>query len=654
MGFLLFLGSVGTTVPDAAAAPGDNRICQIEGPSDVQLGERALYAFRVQDNAEDIFDLVGIQDTFGAEINGRGGLGYITRVTGEQEYFDWLVGSDFHPTSSLQVGSIDVENPNNLIQTDYSDANSINPLALNILELLYISYGYEIEGNPCGTSIIEVSEACIEQDFCSVWDNSETDEQEAWAEAIESATASGVISCQELMDIGAEAFLDAGGSQNELDGENLDVDPDLEGGINGYWLAVCSFTVPGIVGPILDDVGLIEVTCTQVGEYKLSIFDNGIPDLEPFEDLSGGDADSILITCHGPVEAATMNALPTPIEIVPSLGSVSHALVTVEVEDSEGEPVDGAHVVFTTDRCAIESSQVDTENEFDEVEALFKNYNRLAPSTALDIEESDAALIGPDSSSRQQEEIDTVNGIAATVLHCDPIHAPGVTPGPAKIIAVIERPGEDYILVVVIQVVGPPAPNGLSAVGSPATMTCGEKAQIEVTVQDAIGQMVSDHTFVEVVTNYGGVLGGTGAVAGQAGPVVPVSSTVAETFGGKANFFLITSDAHVGKYEVLITTGGGAGVTGSNQTGSGGLLGGLWTTAPVSIQLTFECTNPGAAAPAAPTTVSPSTGQGAIKPPSTGDAGLDHRFHRDAFPWIAGGIMALGASLYLSLRFARD
>lgn len=652
LGFLLFLGTVSYNGPGVEAASGDNQICRIEGPTDVQLGERALYAFRVQSNEEDVFDLVGIQDTFGAEINGRGGLGYITRVTGEQQYIEGLGGGDFHATNpTLEVGSIDVENPNSLVPTSWSIAQGINPLFLDILERLEVAYGYQIEGNPCGLSILEVSEACIDEGQCSIWDNSAASEREAWAEAIEEATAGGVVSCEALMEIGSEAFLDAGGEEDELNGVNLDADPALEGGINGYWLSVCSFSTPNIVGPILDDVGFIEVTCTEVGEYKLSIFDQGVPDLPPFDDVPGGDSASITITCHGPVEAGKMSATPSPIEIVPAQGSVAHSLVTVEVEDADGNPVDGAHVVFTTDRCAIESELAMAE--YDEVKALFGAYNRLAPITAIEIEESPAAEDGPDSATRQQEEVDTIDGIAATVLHCDPIHAPGVTPGPARITAVIERPGEDFILQVVVQVVGPPAPNGLSAIGSPANLICGEKAQIEATVLDAIGQFVSDHTLVEITTNYGGVLAGTGAVAGQAGPVVPLSSTVAETFGGKATFFLLTSDAHVGKYEVVITTGGGAGVTGSNQTGSGGLLGGLWTTPPVSVQLTFECAQPAAPAPAAPTTTGPSTGQ-SIKPPSTGDAGLVDYYTGDALPWFLGGVAALAIAAFLSVRFARE
>ena len=40
-----------------------------------------------------------------------------------------------------------------------------------------------------------------------------------------------------------------------------------------------------------------------------------------------------------------------------------------------------------------------------------------------------------------------------------------------------------------------------SAAG-PIDVTCGEKAQVSVTITDSAGQPVSDHTLVEFVTNY--------------------------------------------------------------------------------------------------------------------------------------------------------
>jgi len=99
------------------------------------------------------------------------------------------------------------------------------------------------------------------------------------------------------------------------------------------------------------------------------------------------------------------------------------------------------------------------------------------------------------------------------------------------------------------------------AQAAPNEVICGEKAQISVTINDSAGQPVSDHTLVEFVTNYGGVLAGTGtALAGGqlGGDVAPLSSTTAETFNGVATAYLLTSSAHVGPYEVIISTGGSA------------------------------------------------------------------------------------------------
>jgi hypothetical protein len=331
--------------------------------------------------------------------------------------------------------------------------------------------------------------------------------------------------------------------------------------------------------------------------------------------------------------------------------------------------------MWTTDRCAIESGTVDNEEEFEAAESLFRAINPLAPTTALAVEQSTYATTGPDGASRQQEETNSfkvVSGslvertVSAVVLHCDPIHAPSVTPGPAVVTAFVERgdndiddedldaddfDNDDLVLKTTVTVVGPPAANGVTVTAAPASLACGEKATITVDVKDSIGQPVSDHTFVEAVTNAGGVLAGTGAVAGQAGLVSPVSSTVAETFGGKVTFYLLTSTAHVGKYEVVVTTGGGGGVTGQLTNGGGttNLLGGLFTTAPISVQVTVECTVPQAAPPVVnqpnpPSGTGPNTGQG-IRPPSTGDAGL---VSTESNTMVAGAALAVVASLVVA------
>ncbi|MGE0687372.1 MAG: hypothetical protein AB7P33_11530, partial [Dehalococcoidia bacterium] len=378
----------------------------------------------------------------------------------------------------------------------------------------------------------------------------------------------------------------------------------------------------------------------------------------------------------GDVETAEIFSTPTTVEINPSLANVAHSLVWVSLKGKDGEvAIPGTKVLFTTDRCSIESSTVSNENDFEAAEGLFRSINPLNPATAQAVEQSTFATTAPDGASRQQEEPvsfgvtsspatgNVERTVAAVVLHCDPIHAPSVTPGPATVTAYIERGSlndgniandDDLVLKTTVTVVGPPAANGVTVTAAPSTLACGEKATITADVKDSIGQPVSDHTLVEAVTNAGGVLAGTGAVAGQAGLVSPVSSTIAETFGGKATFYLLTSTAHVGKYEVVVTTGGGGGVTGQLANGgvSTNLLGGLFTTAPISVQVTVECSVPSVApvvaAPSGPSTSGPSTsgpstGQG-IRPPSTGDAGLAAAGNHSS--WVIGaGVAAVVAVL---------
>jgi len=372
-----------------------------------------------------------------------------------------------------------------------------------------------------------------------------------------------------------------------------------------------------------NEVVLVIVACDEIGTFTVSFSDESEDD----------DSMSIEVDCRGDVDTGTISARPTSVEIAPSYANVSHSLITVTLLDDNDEAAwPGNTVLFQTDRCSIEEGVVDTESEFEAAEGVFRALTALNPETAFDVEDFFDGT--PMDSTPQLDEttsfpVTSSSGsqrtIAAAVLFCNPVSASGVTPGVANITAIVERGGDDLVLKTTVTVVGPPAANGVTVTASPASLICGEKATISVDIKDSIGQAVSDHTLVEAVTNAGGVLGGTGAVAGGVGLVSPISSTVAETYGGKATIYLLTSTQHVGKYEVVITTGGGGGVTyyGAGHLDNGGhltnVLGGLFTTPPISVQVTVECSLP-APAPA-PTVKAPATGQG-ITPPSTGDAGL--------------------------------
>ena len=97
----------------------------------------------------------------------------------------------------------------------------------------------------------------------------------------------------------------------------------------------------------------------------------------------------------------------------------------------------------------------------------------------------------------------------------------------------------------------------LTAHAADDDLVCGQSKVINATIKDASGSPVSDHTRVEFVTNFGGVLGGTTATLDPlaVGYVAPLSSTTAETFNGVATVTLITSTDHIGPYEVVITAG---------------------------------------------------------------------------------------------------
>ena len=79
-----------------------------------------------------------------------------------------------------------------------------------------------------------------------------------------------------------------------------------------------------------------------------------------------------------------------------------------------------------------------------------------------------------------------------------------------------------------------------------------------MTVKDALQQNVSDNTRVELISNWGSVIAGTGATLGfpGTGPVNPLASSAAATYNGVAIAYLLTSNNHVGAYEVVAAAGG--------------------------------------------------------------------------------------------------
>jgi hypothetical protein len=390
------------------------------------------------------------------------------------------------------------------------------------------------------------------------------------------------------------------------------------------------------------------VACYDAGDFDLTI---------AREDAGGGqdeeDSMSIEVRCFGPVTSINLTAQPARVQIVPSLGDVAHSLITASLldEDSQQTFAGSGDVDFSVDHgCVLGGLATEeqlgefvpgpgspaedyTANQF----AFSRPFPSNFPENAGEIEN---AYQGPHTTGNgyfpplspsftaNQVGIVDLNGpvpggnavVAATILHCD---EPGATPGTATVTARLHIPGPapDVIKTVTVTVVGPPT-NVVVSVDN-ASPQCGSRVTVTVKVTDAVGQNVSDHTPVEVISNLGSVLGGTGAVADQDGLVTPISSTVAETFSGIATFFLLTSDTQESRYELVATSGGGGwpnfgGVAGGDVTFDHvGELGGWFSTPTVSGFATVDCK-----AAAAPAVSAPSTGTGPLRAPNTGDAGL--------------------------------
>jgi len=401
------------------------------------------------------------------------------------------------------------------------------------------------------------------------------------------------------------------------------------------------------------------------------------------------------------------------IEIVPAPGSASSARLDIRIRDAASITIPNAHVTVLIDKGALairRDYSTFPNSGYDPLEPVPAVVNFGSPySGDTCAQETNGWLTQSAtsggyswpflSSSRQQGDGYTnQEGVISACVYVDTTLAPGTTPGKVNVQAIIEAPNQgglyspggisnnsfgfnpyyplgnplslpnylgvpNIVLTATITVVGPPA--SITVAAAPTSLNCGEKATITVTVKDSAGQNVSDRTRVELVTNFGGVIGGTTATLGPVsvtgGNVYPVSSSSAETFNGVATAYLLTSTDHVGPYEVVAAAGGSVmasngslapwynvvqGSSTSLNGPSNGLAAGIFpnnlsyfpwynqgllsyspSSAPVNAQATVTCSVPGAPAAAVPVVTAPRTGQGpadafAIRPPNTGDAGL--------------------------------
>jgi hypothetical protein len=376
----------------------------------------------------------------------------------------------------------------------------------------------------------------------------------------------------------------------------------------------------------------------------------------------------------------------THVEIIPAPGSDNDARLDIRARDSNSTPLTNAHVTVLTDRGAL-ALRADTTGPaptgYDVIEpspgSVYFGSNQRGDTCDQSPLLSSTAYSGNlttpiFSGSRQiQDGYTNLDGIVSACLYVDDTLAPGITPGKANITVIIENPSpllstyypiyapQNLVLTAVVTVVGPPA--SIKVAASPTSVQCGEKSTITATVTDAVGQNVSDHTRVELVSNYGSTIGGTGATLGfpGTGPTNPISSSAAETFSGVATAFLLTSTEHVGPYEVVVATGGSVGgypvglqyPDSTTAFPSRELIYsvGAFSTAPVSAQVTVTCALPSVAAPVIPPIVAPRTGEG-IRPPNTGDAGLADT-SGGSLAFVLAGAVAFALAGVATLKFAR-
>jgi hypothetical protein len=653
------------TAPKASA--GD--VVAICGPEVINEGDTVIYVAQLDsaggDSVEvDLDDITGDSDITSELRNDNEG----------EDDEEWIYAELDNPTDQLtETDSVDFED-----EFTFDDDNDLDyvldPDLVDVLEGIMDDFDTEFDFfdlfmEDCGTDskgfIADVVASIIQCIDTSDCDSDWTEQNEAEDDDVfpfelgispkELATIIAemilddhdlIFNCTDLHDEVEDFLIGEGVSENIASDIANDV---AESGDGGDGADLCGD------GEFFGDVNgfaLIDVTCEEAGEFDLS-FEVNQEDSEPSQ---------ITVQCVGDVDDAEIVAEPTTVEIVPARGSASASLVTLNLLDSNGDPSgNGTTVVWTTDRCRLSDDGIsipgkkDTwENMIADALEVFGDYNRNNAQTALDINvfvdglnqttrttvEAEAFSLDDDAG-----DFDAGDVISAVILDCS---ATNTTPGIAKVMACIDVDGADICKSVNVTVVGPPvAPIVLTT--DQTNVRCGERVQITATIKDAAGQNVSDHTLVEVATNAGGVLGGTGAIAGEAGLVSPVSSTVAETNNGVATFWLITSELHQGTYTVLVTTGGGGSVAGQ-------LLGGLFSTPPVSGAVTVTCGGPTTTAPSAPspaaTVRAPSTGQG-ITPPSTGDAGLADASGSSWALFVIAGLTVFALAGVASFKVAR-
>jgi len=405
---------------------------------------------------------------------------------------------------------------------------------------------------------------------------------------------------------------------------SLDVDDDANLCV-GVTLNAGGGVVPDAPAPDNNDLDLLAVYFDCSSDLPLTLR------------ISQPAASSVELTVYcGPPSAVNLTITPTTVESNPAPFSTAHSLIRAEITTSTGGPVlPNTQVDLSVDRCLLSDGITDQATR-DEAFDLFDtpplpNYivlDDFANSFPATLQSLTLTAFDIDANDDGYPDHSEVLAI---------LHAEGCDPGPVAVTLSLNLAGttDDIEETGTITVVGPPA--FITVTASPTEVICGEKSEITVSVTDALNQGVSDNTRIEVITNHGGVLAGTGTSLTTNQPVNPLSSTTVEIFDGRGIAYLLTSPEHHGPYEVLAAST-------PSQFGNSTIE----TSAPVSAQVTVTCT-----LATAPDVTPPDTGTGTIKPPNTGDAGLAGGFGSSASLLVVAGATILAMAGIVRLRFSR-
>jgi hypothetical protein len=341
--------------------------------------------------------------------------------------------------------------------------------------------------------------------------------------------------------------------------------------------------------------GFIDFECVEPGFFNVSI-ESG--------DETRETGAVTKFRCEGQADTAEIKAQRTTVETEPTNvapNGFGTSLITVTVFDQFGDRLDGANVTFTTDNCTFTNPEAENEDDSGtDPEAGGTTVETFSDTDS----ESDLNFLA-------DNPLELSAGTAELTLDCT---GPSGEPGTANVQAIVEREGSPIVLQVEIKVVGPT--DEITLVLEPDELECGEPVKATATLVDEKDQPVSDGTVVQFTTvTATGVTGGTEGAQGMD-----------ETEGGVAEVILATDPTSSGTHTVAATSGGKTAVA------------------------TYEC-NGGAVA--GENGDDNGNGNGTIKPPSTGDAGLATGSSSATLFVIAGAVAFILAGL-ASVRFARN